>query len=97
MTDNGPMTSGEWEVTEGDAPSWTYQGSLPGKSYEELLVEAMTLAHERDELRAHIERWEGVQVQGQAYAHLKLKWTAACLSCRMPWPCPTEVAKGWRE
>jgi hypothetical protein len=58
--------------------------------------DAFELSAKNAELRAQIERWSDVQIGIYEYDHKKMEWIDTCLSCRLPWPCPTEVAKGWK-
>ena len=51
-----------------------------------------TLQNERDELRAHIERWK-VQSLSKYVEH-EPDHEGMCFADGMKWPCPTEVAKG---
>ena len=52
------------------------------------------LEAENAELKAHIERWRLHNYPGH---HHKEGTHFNCEVCNIHWPCPTEVAKGWKE
>lgn len=50
------------------------------------------LRTENAELKAHIERW----AQKEEHPHHVIIGKI-CGQCGLSWPCPTQVAKGWKE
>lgn len=75
---------------------------MAGKTYEELLVETIRLEHEVKKLRAHIERWAKLMPSSfLSSEHVEIDYEedmgTQCERDEMPWPCATELAKGWKE
>lgn len=60
----------------------------------EVDVRMETLRAENAELKAHIQRWRLHNYPGH---HHKEGTHFNCEVCNIHWPCPTEVAKGWKE
>lgn len=85
------MTDEPWLITENEA--FVYRGGLVALTYDELLDKIKKLERDNTELRAHIERW----VQFREQHHKRKTGHEYCIICELQWPCPTEVAKGWRE